>query len=188
MRTIVAAALGALLVSGCAASTSRPVAASPSPGTARAPHPILADATPIDAPPADVGDSKPARTDESSVANKPESEHHARQMNRVWGWAALSVGIDGAILATVTSFMMLHQNSVRSADCVDKACSADGIAANGKLHDLAGWNALGWGVGVVGVGVGAFLLLTNPTDRSLGTQVGVGATGSGSGLLMRGSF
>jgi hypothetical protein len=101
---------------------------------------------------------------------------------------ALSVGADAAILATVTSFMMLHQNNVRSDDCVNKVCSADGIAANGKLHDLAGWNALGWGVAVVGVGAGAFLLLTNPSDKALGTQVGIGPTATGSGLLLRGAF
>jgi len=170
---IVVAAIGALAVAGCAAS-SPPRAVVPPGGSATAPHPILAEASPA--------------AGETSSAQEPKDDHHSRQMNRVWGWVALSVGADAAILATITSFMMLHENSVRSDDCVNKVCSPDGIAANGKLGALAGWNAAAWGVAVVGVGAGAFLLLTNPTDRALGTEVGVGPTATGSGLLLRGSF
>jgi hypothetical protein len=172
MRTVVAA-IGALAVAGCAASSPPRAAVSPA-GQATAPHPIVAEATPAGG---ETGSQKESQDDRSS-----------RQMSRVWGWVALSVGADGAILAAVTSFMMLHQNSVRSEDCVNKVCSPDGIAANGKLGDLAGWNAMGWGLAVVGVGTGAFLLLTNPTDKALGTQVGIGPTATGSGLLLRGSF
>ena len=172
MRILVAA-IGALAVAGCAAS-SPPRAVVPPVGQATAPHPIVAEATPAGG--------------ETSPEQEPKNEHASRQMNRVWGWVAVSVGVEAAILATVTSFMMLHQNSVRGDNCTDKVCSPDGLAANGKLADLAGWNAVAWGVAVVGVGAGTFLLLTNPSDRALGTQVGVGPTGSGSGLLLRGSF
>ncbi len=180
MRNVVAVL--ALAMAGCAASPRPHAAAAPDVGTT-APHPILAQAAPID-----VGDAGPAKADEASLDQKPASEHSSRQMNRVWGWVALSVGAEGLILATVTSFMMLHENSVRNADCVNKVCSSDGIAANGKLGNLAGWNAAAWGVAAVGAGAGAFLLLTNPSDESLGTQIGVGPTASGSGLLLRGSF
>jgi hypothetical protein len=172
MRTF-ATAVGALAVAGCAASTPPRAVAAPG-GQATAPHPIVAEATPALA--------------ETSPQQEPKDDHSSRQMNRVWGWVALSVGAEGAVLATITSFMMLHQNSVRNSDCTDKVCSPDGLAANGKLGDLAGWNAAGWGVAVVGVAAGAFLLLTNPTDKALGTQVGVGPTASGSGLLLRGAF
>jgi hypothetical protein len=172
MRILVAA-VGAFALAGCAATSPPRAAVSPG-GVVTAPHPIVAEATPAGG--------------ETSPEPEPKNEHASRQMHRVWGWAALSVGADGALLATVTSFMMLHQNSVRNADCVNKVCSPDGIAANGKLGDMAGWNALGWGLAVVGVSAGAFLLLTNPSDKSLGTQVGVGPTASGSGLLLKGSF
>jgi hypothetical protein len=171
---ILAAALGALAVAGCAASSpSRAMA--PAGGQPTALHPIVAEAT-------------PAPAAETSPEQEPKNDHASRQMNRVWGWVALSVGAEGALLATITSFMMLHESSVRNGDCSDKVCSLDGITANTKLGDLAGWNVAGWAVAVVGVGTGAFLLLTNPSDKALGTQVGVGPTASGSGLLLRGSF
>jgi hypothetical protein len=167
-RALLSAALGALALAGCAASPA-PVAVAAPP-----PHPILAEAAPAD----------PTRTEH----DQPNSEHESRQMNRALGWVLIGVGAEGAILATVTSFMMLHQNSVRSDSCADKVCSAAGITANGTLHSLAPWNAAAWGVAAVGTGVGLFLLLTNPSDKALHTEVGVAPTGSGSGLLLRGAF
>jgi hypothetical protein len=148
------------------------------------PRLVLAEATPEPATTPEP-DTTPALS--PPPADK-ESEHKARQMNRVWGLTFLSVGIDGAILAVVTSGMMLHQASVRSSNCADKVCNTDGIAANGKLHDMAPWNAGGWVAAVVGIPVGAYLLLTNPTDKALHAEVGAGPTGSGSGLILRGGF
>jgi hypothetical protein len=172
MRTLVAT-LGALAVAGCAASS--PPQAVVAPGErATALHPIVAEATPAAA--------------EASPRPESKSDRESRQMNRVLGWVVFAVGADAAVLATITSFMMLHQNALRNDDCVNKVCSADGLAANGKLGDLAGWNAAGWAVAVAGVGAGAFLVLTNPTDKALGTEIGVGPTSTGSGLLLRGSF
>jgi len=110
-------------------------------------------------------------------------------MRRFVGWTSFVVGADATLLALVTSGMMLHEASVRSSDCdAQKVCSANGVAANVKLGDLAGWNAAAWGVAVVGVGVGAFLLITNPSDKALRAEVGVGPTGTGDGLLLRGAF
>jgi hypothetical protein len=173
--SVLVSTLVALACAGCAASPLPPAAASP--------RLVLAEATP-----------EPATTPEpttpalSPPPDDKESEHHARQMNRVWGWTFLSVGIDGAILAAITSGMMLHQASVRSSDCADKVCNTDGIAANGKLHDMSPWNAGAWVAAVVGVPVGVYLLLTNPTDKALHAEVGAGPTGSGSGLILRGGF
>jgi hypothetical protein len=170
MRILVAA-VGALAVAGCAASPAPHAAASPG-GQVPAPRPIVAEATP-------AGNTQ-------GPDQEPKYEHETRQVNRAWGWVALSVSADALILATVTSFMMLHENSVRSSGCVDKVCSADGLAANDKLGALGPWNAVAWGVAAVGAGVGVFVLVTNPTDKALGTQIEVGPTASG--LLLRGSF
>lgn len=168
-------ALAALVCAGCASA--------PAPAASAPPRLVLAEVTPASgalAVPTGPGTTEPAQ--------ESDSEHKDRQMNRVWGWFALSVGIDAGILAIVTSGMMVHQADVRSADCSHKVCSADGIAANGKLGSLAPWNAGAWTLTVVGVGVGAFVLLTNPSDKALGTQVVVGQTGSGSGVLVQGVF
>jgi hypothetical protein len=153
-------------------------AASPPQAVTPPPRLVLAEATP-------ESGTIPARSEPPA---DPESEHHARQMNRVWGLTALSVGIDASILAVVTSGMMLHQASLRNDGCTQKVCDAAGMAANGKLHDMAPWNVAAWAVAAVGIPVGVFLLVTNPTDKSMHAEVGAGQTGSGSGLILRGSF
>jgi hypothetical protein len=175
--SVLVSTLVALACAGCAAS--------PPPAVTPPPRLVLAEATPEPTTTAEPNTIAPALSPPPADA---ESEHKARQMNRVWGWTFLSVGIDGAILATVTSAMMLHQASVRSSECADKVCNTDGIAANGKLHDMAPWNAGAWVAAVVGIPVGVYLLLTNPTDKALHAEVGAGPTGSGSGLIVRGAF
>jgi hypothetical protein len=167
-----------ILVSTLLGVSCASCAAATPPAVTPPPRLVLAEATP-------ESSTMPARSEPPA---DPESEHHARQMNRVWGWTALSVGIDASILAIVTSGMMLHQASLRNDGCAQKVCDSAGLAANGKLHDMAPWNAGAWAVAVVGVPVGVFLLVTNPADKSKHAEVGAGQTGSGSGLILRGSF
>jgi hypothetical protein len=158
--SLLVAALGALALAGCAASpANRPAAPVPS-----------------------ASGQAGGGTQES-----PE-DRVARQSNRALGWVVLSVGAEAAVVATITSFMMLHQNGIRSDDCVDKVCSAAGLSANETLHNLEWWNAGAWVVAVAGVGVGAIVLWTNPTDAALHAEVGIAPTGSGSSLLLRGAF
>jgi hypothetical protein len=111
-----------------------------------------------------------------------------RQRNRALGWVFLSVGAEAAVVATITSFIMLHESSLRSADCTDKVCSPAGLSANVTLHNLEWWNAGAWAVAAVGVGVGAVVLWTNPRDAALHAEVAIAPTGSGSGLRLRGTF
>jgi hypothetical protein len=144
--------------------------------SAAAPHPIVAAA------PSSEGDAPPVS--QEAATSRESSPHQTRQMNRVWGWVSLAAGVQGAGLAAVTSFMMLHQNSIRNADCTDKACTTTGLNANREIDSLAPWNAGAWIVGVAGVGIGAFLLLSNPSDKELGVQVGV----SPGGAILRGAF
>jgi hypothetical protein len=56
------------------------------------------------------------------------------------------------------------------------------------MRNLEWWNAGAWAIAVGGAGVGTFLLLSNPSDKAAHTEVGIAPTGSGSGLLLKGSF
>jgi hypothetical protein len=158
------AAVGALAVTGCAASP--------------APHPIVAAA-----PPATSADESRLQSERRTEGTE-DSGHAERQTNRALGWAAISIGADAGVVAVVTSFMMLHENSIRSDNCVNKQCNSSGIAANDELHQLALWNATAWVVGAVGLGAGLVLVLTNPSDKQLHAEVAA----TPSGFLLRGAF
>jgi len=108
---------------------------------------------------------------------------------RGYGWVSVAIGAQAAVVAIATSFIMLHENGLRSDGCNEqKVCSGTGLDANGKLDALAPWNAGAWAVAVVGVGVGAYLVLSNPPGSSKQTAVGVGPNGSGMGLNLRSRF
>ncbi len=167
---MVAAGAALLATAGCAANP--------------APHPVVAEAVPAQSAPPPTPTPADARGEEKAPRGSGTSEHAARQTNRALGWVALSIGAEAAVVAGITSFMMLHYDDQRNSDCSNKVCTPDGLNANTQISQLAGWNAAAYVVAAAGLGAGIFLLVTNPSDKSLGTEVGV----SPGGVALRGSF
>jgi hypothetical protein len=102
---------------------------------------------------------------------------------------SVAVGAEAVVIAVVTSGMMLHEKSVRDSNCdTQKVCNQVGFDANGTLGLLGGWNAGAWIVAAAGLGVGGFLLWTNPADGGQRAALTVAPTGSGVGLGVRSCF
>jgi hypothetical protein len=102
---------------------------------------------------------------------------------------SVSVGAEAAVIALVTSGMMLHEKSVRDAGCdAQKACSLAGLNANASLTQLGGWNAAAWIAAVAGIGVGGYLLWSHPVGERSRVGVAVDPVGSGIGLGVRSTF
>jgi hypothetical protein len=124
----------------------------------------------------------------SRDASKKDAEAPDRasgRSSRTLGWIAIAIGGEAALTAVVTSVMMLHQNDIRNRECDgQKVCSAAGANANAQLSNLGPWNAAAYVVGAVGLGVGAFLLLTNPAEKEGHAEVGI----SPAGLTLQGAF
>jgi hypothetical protein len=105
------------------------------------------------------------------------------------GWASLALGGTAALFAIGTSILMLNDERERSTDCnAQKVCSSEGLAANSSIGNNAASNFVLWAVAVSGLGVGTFLVLTNPPDRAGAMAVGIAPNGSGAGLTVRGLF
>jgi hypothetical protein len=176
-------------------------AAGPTAASAPAPHMMLAQATPSGTAPGtgSAPATAPATaTDPGPDAPPPpppppgppppppaKSETYAerdnRQLGRTWGWSLVAVGASFGAIALGTSYLMLRDKSTEDANCVGKVCNGAGLSANGELAGLGGWNLATWIVGVVGTGAGIYLLLTNPTDKAMGTQIEIAPTSSGGG-------
>jgi hypothetical protein len=182
---LVSVLVGLLASSACAPAVAP--AASPSPRL------MLAEAAPAstDAPSSATPPPPPGPLAPASASGKSETyeDRDARQLGRTWGWTAVGIGASSLAIALGTSVLMLEDASTRSSNCnAQKVCNANGITANDQLTDLGPWNAALWAVGVVGVGIGAYLLIVNPTDRAMGTQVGIAPNGSGASFQLRSSF
>jgi hypothetical protein len=142
-----------------------------------------------------LGTVSPAFADDAGPAggknqkSETADEREARQERRMAGWISLGIGGSAALIALGTSIVMLNDKSARDSNCdASQVCSPAGLAANNELGQMVGWNIGAFAVAAVGLGVGAFLVLTNPSDREMGTQVGVAPTGSGTGFVFRSTF
>jgi hypothetical protein len=78
---------------------------------------------------------------------------------RVAGFALLGVGAAGAVVAGVTGGMLVSKNSEINAACPLHVCTPHGRDLINSTGPLKIANAVGWGLGIAGVGVGAALVI-----------------------------
>lgn len=130
-------------------------------------------------------------------ATTPPEAHRSGSTGRDMGWISVGLGSAAGAIAVGTSVLMLRHAAVRSSECdAQRVCTQDGLDANTGIRSLSGANVAAWIVTGVGLGAGAFLLLTHPANETRKspneapkteaptTEVGV-APG---GLVLRSSF
>jgi hypothetical protein len=116
---------------------------------------------------------------------------------RTVGWALIGVGAAGITTGVVTGLMLDAKRDDVDANCAPEGCNSIGLdaAADGKTLLLV--NAVGWGVGIAGLGAGAYLVLSSPraAHATVETAVapkspslGVSVSPSGLGFAYRGRF
>jgi hypothetical protein len=136
-----------------------------------------------------AGRSLPPQNAPSASETPPSFASSSSRTGRTYGWVGIGVGAESAVAALVTSVMILHDKSVRDANCsAEKICSPAGLDANQDIGLLEGWNAGAWIVAAAGLGIGAYLILTEPVDGGQRTAIAIGPIGSGTGLGLRSSF
>jgi hypothetical protein len=107
---------------------------------------------------------------------------------RTLGFILGGVGIAGLVTATVTGILILGDKSTADEVCRPKCLNADGTLNKSAVDDvnqgktLVPINFVAWGVGLVGVGVGTYLLLTSTT------KVTPAVDNHGAGLLFSGTL
>ncbi len=107
---------------------------------------------------------------------------------RTWGWVALGAGAVGFVATGVATAVLLEKKPTLEASCPDAHCtSADAYAT---AESVPAWNVVGTAgfvLGLAGVGVGGYLLLTSPSPSH--PQVGLRPrSGAWSGLQLEGTF
>jgi len=133
--------------------------------------------------------SPPPQSSGTAAAQARASGDRPERTARTLGWISLGVGAEAAVVALVTSGMMLHEQSVRGGGCDDrKICTTAGFDANLSLGQTGGWNAAAWIVALSGLGVGSYLLWRNPSDGGSHAEVAVDPVGTGVGLGVRSRF
>jgi tetratricopeptide (TPR) repeat protein len=111
-----------------------------------------------------------------------------RARSRNLGWVLGGVGVLGLGTAVLTSVLLANAKSLVEADCPNKMCrTSAGVEAAGSGETLLVVNGAAWIVGGLGLGVGAYLILTNGTPSSTnGLMPTVGPNGAA--VSYRGTF
>ncbi len=117
----------------------------------------------------------------------PPAEVARRAQWRTVGWGALGLGLAGAAAAVVTGIMVLQDKKTADANCPNMGCvNQKGLDAVSQGKTLVGLNAAAFAVAAVGLGAGAYLVLSNPPSpvtAALGPSGGRPST-SASGVFV----
>ena len=90
------------------------------------------------------------------------------------GWALIGVGAAGVATGIVTGLMLNARRDEVDANCTAAGCNEVGLEAASEGKTLLWVNAVGWGAGVAGLGVGAIFLLTGDSQPDSTRDAGSG--------------
>ncbi|HEX6274112.1 MAG TPA: hypothetical protein VFZ53_13785 [Polyangiaceae bacterium] len=140
-----------------------------SPGPATAPEPV----------------ATPAATASANARDSAPSDHGSGQ--RTLGWVLGGVGVAGLAVSAVTGVMVLDRKSTVDEECTNDTCSTKGDEAAASGRTLSTVSTIAFVAGAVGVGVGAYFLLSAP-DAPVSARVGVRTRSALPELVLEGSF
>jgi hypothetical protein len=126
---------------------------------------------------------RPPQRDERSEKAPAETKSSSK---RTLGFVIGGIGVAGLATAGVTGLILLSRDAEIDENCPDKRCNAEGRELIDGSQPLLIANAVAWGVGVVGLGVGTWLVLSSD-DSEPAPVTAVGPTllpgGAGVGLV-----
>lgn len=120
----------------------------------------------------------------------PKAAPAGKSSKRTLGFVIGGIGVVGLATAGVTGVMLLSRDQKIKDNCPNKECNPKGRDLIDGGKPLITVNAVAWGVGVVGVGVGAYLIFTSNSSGETPTQTAIAPTllPGGAGLGIGRSF
>ena len=97
--------------------------------------------------------------------------------SRTFGFVLGGIGVASLAVGAITGMMALGKKSTGDEHCSDQLelCDQQGIDANDSAKSLATVSTVGWVVGALGVGAGAYFILTSDSSKgetALRTTIG----------------
>jgi hypothetical protein len=129
----------------------------------------------------------------ATPAQLPSSAPEPRPSSHAPGWVAMGFGAAGVGIGTYFGLRAISEQKTANNECRLEQCTSTGAHANDEAIKAANFATVGFAVGIVGVGLGTYLLLTSggsPAHRAGANAPAVTASISreGSALGIAGSF
>ena len=90
----------------------------------------------------------------------PESDRPRRASVSAWTYVAFGGGAVGIVVGSIFGVLALQTKSSLDAQCQQYACSRASTGDIGSLHTQSWTSNIGFGVGILGAGVGAVIVVT----------------------------
>ncbi len=123
---------------------------------------------------------------EPDIAAAADADAQRRRLTLAFG--ALGVGAAGVATGIVTGLMFSSSASTYRDHCDASGCDPVGLSAASEAKTLNVVSPIAFGVGAVGVGVGAYLFLSRPVARHGRVQVSPQVSPQHAGLTLTGRF
>jgi hypothetical protein len=107
---------------------------------------------------------------------------------QVIGIALGGLGLAGLVTAGITGAVIVTRDGQIQDECPDQRCTNRGRELIDGSTPLLIVNGVAWGIGIAGLGAGAFLLLTGGGDDAPATALDVTPLPGGAWLTLRRSF
>jgi len=105
---------------------------------------------------------------------------------KTWGYVLTGVGVAGLAVGTWAGLRVLSKQRIVEEECRGAGCNQTGYDADQAAHSTAVWADLGFGVGIVALAAGGWLLLGGsdgePSKTALRATPTIGRGSAGLGL------
>lgn len=116
----------------------------------------------------------PVHVEPKKIDTPPPPKTSGGSIRPMATYGALAVGVVGLGVGTVFGLKTLSTKSDADALCRGSVCTQQGYDMQEDARSSATLSTIGFGVGLVAVGVGVYLLVTNPKVASSNTTAYVG--------------
>jgi hypothetical protein len=111
-----------------------------------------------------------------------------RTSSRTIGLVVGGVGLVAVAVGAVTGIMTIERKNLVDDNCHDQVCNPEGVAAASEGRTFSIVSTATFAAGIVGLGVGAYLILSSGPASSGATAVGPAMGPGGAGLKLVRSF
>jgi hypothetical protein len=123
-----------------------------------------------------------------TLPKRPKPASAPPSNDNTWAWVAGGIGVAGVATSLATGALAVSSKRTLEAHCVDRRCDDQGLDAANAGRTYATISTVSGAVGVLGLGVGTYLLLSPRAEQHPSTQIDAAAMPGGGFLGMKGRF
>lgn len=149
----------------------------------------VAESRTVEVEPGGEDGTRPVAAAASTAAPPPPPPAEPTHGRRNAGYAVAGVGVLGLVGAGVTGLMLSGKQSTIDGHCnaQTKTCDSQGLDATDSGKTLLRVNTALWAVGLIGAGVGTYLILSSDSGEAR-SALGVQAVPGGAAVAWRGTL